>query len=385
MDDGSAADAAGSIKVRVLNLAGSEVAELLVSGRTSVKEIKRKLEQRLKEQKFFPVCLQDLSCGDRKLEDASSCESLGWNDGDDVSIYLTRSSVDIDKCLSILWSAESRTKAATLEFHEIEKLCATCEEIFQHEAMLLETSGPLTVVGNIHGHFEQLLKLFEQFGSPDKRRYLFLGGYVDKGHRSLDTICLLFLYKAQQPENLLLLRSNHEEAQMSRIYGFYDECKKRHSVHLWKYFCRTFNMMPVCALVNEKIFCVHGGISPELKNLDQIRQLERPIVVPEAGLLCDLLWADPARDGLKPGWGENERGVSVTFGEDVAKDFVAKFHLELICRSHEVVEDGVEYFADQTVVTLWSVLRFKAMEGPHAAAVMVVTEDGQRTFELVRD
>ncbi|CAL1163417.1 unnamed protein product [Cladocopium goreaui] len=380
VDDLSAA----GIKVRVLNLAGSEVAELLVSGRTSVKEIKRKLEQRLKEeQKFFPVCLQDLSCGHQKLEDASSCESLSWKDGDDVSIYLTRSSVDIEKCLPILWSAESRSKAAALEFHEIEKLCAKCEEIFQHEPMLLETSGPLTVVGNIHGHFEQLLKLFEQFGTPDKRRYLFLGGYVNKGPRSLDTTCLLFLYKAQQPENLLLLRSNHEEGQMSRIYGFYDECKKRHSVHLWKNFCRTFNMMPVCALVNEKIFCVHGGISPELKNLDQIRQLERPCAVPESGLLCDLLWADPARGGS--GWGENDRGVSVTFGADVAKDFVTKFKLELICRSHEVVEDGVAYFADWTVVTLWSVLRFKAMETPHIAAVMVVMEDGQRTFEFVRD
>jgi len=170
---------------------------------------------------------------------------------------------------------------------------------------------------------------------------------------------------------------------MSRIYGFFDECKKRHSVHLWKHFCGTFNMMPVCALVNDKIFCVHGGISPELQHLDQIRDLERPSAVPESGLLCDLLWADPGSDRL--GWGDNDRGVSVTFGADVAKDFVTKFNLELICRSHEVVEDGVAYFADRSVVTLWSVLRFKGMETPQTAAVMVVMEDGQRTFEFVRD
>ena len=122
---------------------------------------------------------------------------------------------------------------------------------------------------------------------------------------------------------------------MNRIYGFYNECKEHYNVRLWKQFNQAFAWMPLCALVHEKILCVHGGLSRELNSLEDLRAIARPCAVPEEGLVCDLLWSDPSETA---GWGENDRGVSVTFGEDVVEEMVEKLHLELICRSHQVVE-----------------------------------------------
>ncbi len=163
---------------------------------------------------------------------------------------------------------------------------------------------------------------------------MFLGDYVDRGKQSLETICLLLSYKIKYPENFFLLRGNHECASINRIYGFYDECKRRFNIRLWKTFTDCFNCLPVAALIDEKILCMHGGLSPDLKNLDQIKKIARPTDVPDTGLLCDLLWADPDKDVT--GWGENDRGVSFTFGADIVSDFLQKHDLDLICRAHQV-------------------------------------------------
>merc|ERR1712046_380300 len=99
------------------------------------------------------------------------------------------------------------------------------------------------------------------------------------------------------PENFFLLRGNHECASITRIYGFYDECKRRYNIKMWKQFCDVFNTFPVCGLIDEKIMCMHGGLSPEISNMDQIRRLVRPTDVPDTGIICDLLWAE---DGYGP-------------------------------------------------------------------------------------
>ena len=188
--------------------------------------------------------------------------------------------------------------------------------------------------GDIHGQYSDLLRLFEYGGLPPKSNYLFLGDYVDRGKQSLENICLLLAYKIKYPENFFLLRGNHECASVNRIYGFYDECKRRFNVRLWKIFTDCFNCLPVAALIDEKILCMHGGLSPDLHNLDQIRNLQRPTDVPETGLLCDLLWSDPSED--VKGWGMNYRGVSHTFGPDKVTEFLQKQDLDLICRAHQV-------------------------------------------------
>jgi serine/threonine-protein phosphatase PP1 catalytic subunit len=128
---------------------------------------------------------------------------------------------------------------------------------------------------------------------PLKANYLFLGDYVDRGKQSLEVVCLLFSYKIKYPENFFLLRGNHECAGINRIYGFYDECRRRFSVKMWKQFCNTFNCLPCCAVIDDKIICMHGGLSPELSQMEQIANIARPCDVPDTGLLCDILWADP--------------------------------------------------------------------------------------------
>ncbi|MCL7032698.1 hypothetical protein MKW94_010074 [Papaver nudicaule] len=243
-------------------------------------------------------------------------------------------------------------KQVQLSEAEIRQLCVASREIFLQQPNLLELEAPIKICGDIHGQYGDLLRLFEYGGLPPQANYLFLGDYVDRGKQSLETICLLLAYKIKYPENFFLLRGNHECASINRIYGFYDECKRRFNVRLWKAFTDCFNCLPVAALIDDKILCMHGGLSPDLANLDQIRNITRPVDVPDTGLLCDLLWSDPGRESK--GWGMNDRGVSYTFGADAVAEFLMKQDLDLVCRAHQVVEDGYEFFADRQLVTIFS-------------------------------
>lgn len=145
-------------------------------------------------------------------------------------------------------------------------------------------------------------------GAPPDTNYLFLGDYVDRGKQSIETLCLLFAYKIKYPEGVFMLRGNHECQNISRIYGFWDECKRRYSIKLWKEFINLFNHFPVAALVEDRILCMHGGLSPDLKELSQINKLPRPTEVPEQGLMCDLLWADPATGASQHIFGVKNKG-----------------------------------------------------------------------------
>jgi diadenosine tetraphosphatase ApaH/serine/threonine PP2A family protein phosphatase len=138
------------------------------------------------------------------------------------------------------------------------------------------------ICGDIHGQYYDLLRLFEYGGFPPEANYLFLGDYVDRGKQSLETICLLLAYKIKYPENFFILRGNHECASINRIYGFYDECKRRYNIKLWKTFTDCFNCLPIAAIIDEKIFTMHGGLSPDLNSMEQIRRVMRPTDVSPA-------------------------------------------------------------------------------------------------------
>ncbi|KAH8356557.1 hypothetical protein KR200_002466, partial [Drosophila serrata] len=262
---------------------------------------------------------------------------------------------------------------------EVRGLCLKSREIFLQQPILLELEAPLIICGDIHGQYTDLLRLFEYGGFPPAANYLFLGDYVDRGKQSLETICLLLAYKIKYPENFFLLRGNHECASINRIYGFYDECKRRYNVKLWKTFTDCFNCLPVAAIIDEKIFCCHGGLSPDLQGMEQIRRLMRPTDVPDTGLLCDLLWSDPDKD--VQGWGENDRGVSFTFGVDVVSKFLNRHELDLICRAHQVVEDGYEFFARRQLVTLFSAPNYCG-EFDNAGGMMTVDDTLMCSFQV---
>jgi len=200
-----------------------------------------------------------------------------------------------------------------LKEREIRILIQEAENVFREQPVLLELVPPINILGDIHGQFKDLLYHFDVGGFPPKANYLFLGDYVDRGHFSIATICLLLAFKIKYKENFFLLRGNHECKSINRIYGFYESCKRVYSIKLWQQFTTMFNMMPISALIDDKILCMHGGLSPELLQPKQIFAVERPTDVPDTGLLCDLLWSDPKTADIK--WEENERGVSFTFNE----------------------------------------------------------------------
>lgn len=247
------------------------------------------------------------------------------------------------------------------------------------QPMLLELEAPIKICGDIHGQYPDLLRLFDYGGVPPESNYLFLGDYVDRGKQSLEVICLLFAYKIKYPENFFLLRGNHETQSINKIYGFFDECKRRYNPGLWKLFTQCFDCLPVAALIDEKIICMHGGLSPSFHNFDQIRSLPRPTDVPDDGLLCDLLWADPDKDTKE--WGSNDRGVSYTFGTKIVEQILDKHDLDLVCRAHQVVEDGYEFFAKRRLVTIFSAPNYCG-EFDNAGAMMSVDEYLTCSFQV---
>jgi len=268
-----------------------------------------------------------------------------------------------------------------LKPNEVRFLIEKSREIFISQPVLLDLEAPLKIVGDIHGQYSDLLKLFEAGGFPPESNYLFLGDYVDRGPNGLETICLLLAYKIKYPENFFMLRGNHESQAINRIYGFYEECKERYGLKIWHKFNDCFNCLPLGAIIEDKILCIHGGLSLDLKNLEQIRRIVRPTEIPDAGLLCDLLWADPDTDCV--GWAPNDRGVSFTFGPDVVENFLKRHEFDLIVRAHQVVEDGYEFFAKRQLVTVFSAPNYCG-EFDNAAAMMSVDSTLMCSFQILR-
>ncbi|KFY48057.1 hypothetical protein V495_01654 [Pseudogymnoascus sp. VKM F-4514 (FW-929)] len=293
-------------------------------------------------------------------------------------------SIDIDDCITRLIDAAYAgkvTKGVCLKNAEITAICVAAREVFLSQPALLELDAPVKIVGDIHGQYPDLIRLFEMSGSPPSSNFLFLGDYVDRGKQSLETILLLLCYKLRYPENFFLLRGNHECANVTRVYGFYDECKRRCNIKIWKTFVDTFNTLPIAAIVAEKIFCVHGGLSPSLSHMDDIRNIARPTDVPDYGLLNDLLWSDPA--DMEADWEANERGVSYCFGKNVITQFLERHNFDLVCRAHMVVEDGYEFFNDRVLVTVFSAPNYCG-EFDNWGAVMSVSSELLCSFELLK-
>ena len=291
--------------------------------------------------------------------------------------------VDVDAVLEKLLEVKGNKpgKLVNLNENDVRGLCLKAREVFISQPILLELEAPLKVCGDIHGQYYDLLRLFEYGGFPPESNYLFLGDYVDRGRQSLETICLLLAFKIKYPENFFLLRGNHESSTINRLYGFYEECKRRFSIKLWKTFTDCFNCLPVAAIIDEKIFCMHGGLSPELTSMEQIHRIYRPIEVPDTGLLCDLLWSDP--DIEINGWEDNERGVSYIFGADVVSMFLKKHDFDLICRAHQVVEDGYEFFGKRTLVTIFSAPNYCG-EFDNSGVLMSVDDSLMCSFQVLK-
>ncbi|GMR51944.1 hypothetical protein PMAYCL1PPCAC_22139, partial [Pristionchus mayeri] len=262
--------------------------------------------------------------------------------------------------------------------------CRAVKAVFAEQPSMLEINPPVTVCGDINGNYADVKRIFAEGGSPNETNYLFLGNYIN-GQRApmqdLETILILFCYKIKYPENFFMLRGNYENATSNAINGFRDEIRNRYySNLLWQDFNDVFNWMPQTALIGGRILCMHGGPSPRLKSLDQLRNIPRPQVIPFPSLSRDLVLSDP--DAAIKGWQLNPRrgGSSYIFGQDVVIDLCEMLGIDLIIRGNQVVQEGYEYFANNHLVTLWSSLNYRG-QFDNNAAIMTVSEDLSVTFK----
>ncbi|KAH0476172.1 MAG: hypothetical protein KVP17_004387 [Porospora cf. gigantea B] len=274
---------------------------------------------------------------------------------------------------------------------DIHSLTRAVLDIVRAEPMMLELRTPIKVYGDIHGQYFDLMRMFGCFSTPvsedwldanpqdqrikadlDVTDYLFLGDYVDRGTHSLEVICLLFALKCKYPSRIHLIRGNHEDALINTIYGFKEECLRRlqenpdHPESSWSLINQVFEYMPLGALIEKKILCVHGGIGENVMTLNDIVEIERPIEVAkipqtlQEQRITDLLWSDPTANDTVKGVTMNEvrdpdgSGHIKKFGPDRVIEFLEANHLEMIIRAHECVMDGFERFAGGRLITLFS-------------------------------
>lgn len=248
---------------------------------------------------------------------------------------------------------ETLKKCQFLPERDIKRLCEKVKELLMEESNVQPVSSPVTICGDIHGQFYDLLKLFKVGGELPDTNYIFMGDFVDRGYYSLETFSLLMALKARYPSKITLLRGNHESRQITQVYGFYEECQNKYgNANVWKSCCQVFDYLGLAAIVDGRILCVHGGLSPHIRTLDQVRTIQRCQEIPHDGAFCDLMWSDP--DNVSS-WAVSPRGAGWLFGGQVTNEFNHVNGLELIARAHQLVQEGYKFmFDDQNLVTVWS-------------------------------
>ncbi|KAJ9149995.1 Serine/threonine-protein phosphatase [Pleurostoma richardsiae] len=338
----------------------------------------------------------------------------------------------------------------------MKQLCEMVKEVLMEESNIQPVVTPVTVCGDIHGQFYDLLELFRVAGgmpgeasveapqtattvitsedieppteitnpklkkkirnagspggdeddnantssenierrsssdsgvgvSPSQsatanNRFVFLGDFVDRGYFSLETFTLLMCLKAKYPDRIVLVRGNHESRQITQVYGFYEECQQKYgNASVWKACCQVFDFLVLAAIVDGTVLCVHGGLSPEIRTIDQIRVVARAQEIPHEGAFCDLVWSDPEDIDT---WAVSPRGAGWLFGDKVATEFNHVNGLKTIARAHQLVNEGYKFhFPEKSVVTVWSAPNYCYRCG-NVASIMTVDTDLNTKFSI---
>jgi len=280
---------------------------------------------------------------------------------------------DLDRCIDLL----KQRKLPDTE--SIKSLCVKTREILAGESNVLEVPAPVTIVGDIHGQFYDLVELFKNGGEVPETNYLFMGDFVDRGFYSVETFLLLLALAVRFPERVTLIRGNHESRQITQVYGFYDECLRKYgSVNVWRYCTDVFDYLALAAVIDDRIFAVHGGLSPSISSIDQINKIERQQEVPHDGAMCDIMWSDP--DDID-GWGLSPRGAGYLFGGDVVQQFNQQNKISLITRAHQLVMEGYKHMFNDSLVTVWSAPNYCYRCG-NVAAILELDENLNKNYKV---
>ncbi|KAL6946346.1 putative serine/threonine protein phosphatase [Hanseniaspora osmophila] len=303
------------------------------------------------------------------------------------------SSYELDQCLERLYKGELLPEVV------IEAVCYKLKEILVKESNVVQLNTPVTVVGDIHGQFHDLLEIFKIGGKIPDTNYLFLGDYVDRGLYSVETITLLIVLKLRYPQRIHLIRGNHESRQITQSYGFYTECLNKYGgdSQVWKHFTDLFDYLVLSAVIDNELFCVHGGLSPNIQTIEQIKIIDRIREIPHDGAMADLVWSDPdetfsggdsntsligdnnsnsnsnsnSNNGNTNGISHNPnnpntsslmdehfqvstRGAGYLFGGNVVKKFCHLNNISRIYRAHQLCNEGYQVYFDGLLTTVWS-------------------------------
>ncbi|KAJ2414217.1 Protein phosphatase methylesterase 1, partial [Coemansia sp. RSA 2530] len=280
-------------------------------------------------------------------------------------------------------------KCDCLSESDVKKLCERVKELLMEESNVQPVHSPVTVCGDINGQFYDVMKLLRVGGEPPETNYIFMGDFVDRGYYSLETFTLLMCLKARWPDKITLLRGNHESRQITQVYGFYDECHMKYgNANVWKYCCQVFDYLTLAAIVDGRVLCVHGGLSPDLRTLDQMRTIQRCQEIPHEGPFCDLMWSDPEDIDS---WAVSPRGAGWLFGARVTDEFNHVNGLTLLARAHQLVQEGYKFmFPERNLVTVWSAPNYCYRCGNVASILRIeedldITDDSFQIFQAVPD
>jgi protein phosphatase len=239
----------------------------------------------------------------------------------------------------------------------IASVCDGAKKLFERMDVVMDLRAPFYVVGDIHGNIFDLLRILIHASPPPRSRFLFLGDYVDRGEYSIEVVTLLFSLVVSFPDHVFVIRGNHEFENMNSTYGFSSEVTTQYPTkRLYEVFNDVFQWMPLVAILNDQIFCVHGGISPHAKSVAQLRKIKRPLPSYNVEVVADLVWSDPSQDCKT--FDDSARGLGVQFGAKTLKEFLDLFKMRLMLRAHQCVHTGIARFGDM-LYTIFSCSRYE--------------------------
>lgn len=261
-------------------------------------------------------------------------------------------------------------KLPTFQEEDLCQLCQLTQQSVSDDPIVLNLTSPIVIVGDLHGQILDLFRILRKFGIPNNTKYLFLGDIVDRGEFSIETTTFIFALRVLYPQNVFILRGNHEFTQLCSHCGFMEEIVKVYgSEKLFTSFIDAFNCLPLLSIIDQYIICVHGGIGPNWNSISQISSYKRPIEHYNEETISSMLWSDPSNNVLY--YSESPRGVGYIFGQSALIEFLNKNKAKMLIRGHECVQEGYQFMFGNRLVTVFSASNYCGLVNNDAGVIII--------------